>query len=159
MSIALVLPAGVAHAKPWKKWAPDPLDSDSSYAAFLARPSDSLTAAQLSWLAVQRDWRAQREAESGSPSPASITDSGHWHPHPARRTDARFAALASRPYEALADSERAWLVSENTAQQVARSSQGRSSGGAGLLLVGLLIGALAGTWLIAQAMSQSPYTI
>jgi hypothetical protein len=27
------------------------------------------------------------------------------------------------------------------------------------LLVGLLIGALAGTWLIAQAMSQAPYTI
>jgi len=83
--------AGVAHAKAWKKWAPGPLASDSTYAAFLARPSDSLTAAQLSWLAVQRDWRAQRDAEETSYSSRSITESGR--PHPVRPGDKRFAAL------------------------------------------------------------------
>ena len=112
-SVAVALLAGVVHATPWKKLAPGQLALDSTYAMFLARPSDSLSAAQLSWLAVQRDWRAQRDAETESSSPMSITDTGLGHPHPTRRSDARFARLVSRPYEGLADTDRAWVVAEN----------------------------------------------
>jgi hypothetical protein len=154
-TVALALFAGVVHAKPWKKWAPDPLASDSTYAKFLARPSDSLTAAQLSWLAVQRDWRAQRDAEAEPWSPTSITSTGHGGPHPARHTDARFAALASQPYEALADTDRAWLVAENTAQQVARESQRGSSGVVGGLILLALVAAAAVGVAYAYGMSHS----
>jgi hypothetical protein len=154
-AVALALLAGVVQAKSWKQWAPDPLASDSTYARFLARPSDSLTAAQLTWLAVQRDWRAQREAETEPWSPTSITSTGRGGPHPARHADARFAALASQPYEALADTDRAWLVAENTAQQVARESQRRSEGVAGGLILFALV-MVAGMGLaIAYGMSHS----
>lgn len=152
-AVALALLAGVVQAKTWKQWAPDPLASDSTYAKFLARPSDSLTAAQLSWLAVQRDWRAQRDAEVEPWSPTSITTTGRGGPHPGRHTDARFAALASQPYEALADTDRAWLVAENTAQQVARESQRGSRGvGIGLILLALVAVASLG---IAYAYGMS----
>lgn len=156
-SVAVALLAGVVHAKPWKQWAPGSLASDSTYAMFLARPSDSLSAAQLSWLAVQRDWRAQRDAERESYSPTSITDTGQGHPHPVRRSDARFAALVSQPYEALTDMDRAWLVSENTAQQVARGSQRDASGVGGIVILAALVGALAATLLFAHAISQSTW--
>lgn len=152
-SLAVALFAGVVDAKPWRMWAPGSLASDSTYAAFLARPSDSLTAAQLTWLAVQRNWRAQRDAETESSSPMSITETGH--PHVTRRTDARFAALVSQPYEALTDTDRAWLVAENTAQQVALASQGRSGGVMGGMILGALVGALAGMSAIAYAIFHS----
>ena len=156
-SVAVVLLAGVVHAKRWKEWAPGPLASDSTYAMFLARPSDSLSAAQLSWLAVQRDWRAQRDSEIESSSSMSITETGH--PHLTRRTDERFAALVSQPYEALADTDRAWLVAENTAHQVARASQGGASGVIGGALVGALVGFLAGAALLAYAISHSKWPL
>src|SRR5580765_1749849 len=158
-AVALALLAGGVQAKSWKQWAPDPLASDSTYARFLARPADSLTAAQLSWLAVQRDWRAQREAEAEPWSPTSITSTGRGGPHPGRHTDARFAALASQPYEALSDTDRAWLVAENTAQQVARESQRESMGVAGgLILLALGVAAAVGV-AYAYGISHSSYPL
>src|SRR5204863_181411 len=74
--VGLGLLPDVAHAKTWRQWVPGPMASDSSYAAFLAQPSDSLTAVQLMWLAVQRDWRTERDLESDSPSKPSITETG-----------------------------------------------------------------------------------
>jgi hypothetical protein len=157
-AIAVALLAGVAHAKPWAKWAPAPLASDSTYAALLARPADSLSASRLLWLAVQRDWRAQRDEEA-NPTPSdrhSITSppARSAHPHIARRTDARFAALASRPYPALADSELAWLISENAAQIAKREAPSANGVGAGIFF-GLLAGAGLAYWAIASALSHS----
>jgi hypothetical protein len=152
-SVAVALLAGVAHAKPWKKWAPGPLDSDSTYAVFLTRPSDSLTAAQLSWLAVQRDWRAQRDAEAEPPS-MSITD-----PRPQHRSrpgDRRFAALVSRPYEALADSDRAWLVAENAAQRVARESHGRAGGVIVISFLTVIVGIVVAIVVVATSATARP---
>lgn len=120
--VVFELVASVAHAKQWSKWAPDPLASDSAYKVLSARPLDSLSVAESSWVAVQRDWRAQRQAET----PSSSIKVKH-SPHPARRGDERFAALASQPYSALADTDRAWLVAENEAQRTARESQKRDS--------------------------------
>jgi hypothetical protein len=149
----VALLTGVADAKPWAKWAPAPLASDSTYAAMLARPADSLTASQLMWLAVQRDWRAQRDEEAQSA--AAYTEFGRWHR--ARRTDARFAALVSRPYAALADSERAWLVAESAAQRADRGSQpgAKSSAVVGIVLLAGLAGALAAYWLLASAFGHA----
>jgi hypothetical protein len=144
----------LADAKQWRKWAPGPLPSDSTYAAFLARPSDSLTAAQLTWLAVQRDWRLERDLELDSPSALSITDTGR-PLHVARRTDARFAALVSRPYAALSDAERAWLVTENTAQQVSRQSQSTASSAGGIAALALIVGLLAGASILAYGISHA----
>ncbi len=140
--------APVAHAKPWAKWAKAPLASDSSYLALSSRPSDSLTASQLMWVAVQRDWRAQR----GDEALAARTrgDSGAYHP--ARGTDKRFAALASRPYAALADEEREWLVAENQLQRLERD--GSSDSGVGGILVAAILGAIGGLLLVAYAVSK-----
>ena len=154
-AVVLALLTGVADAKPWRKWAPGPLASDSSYAALLARPSDSLTAGQLTWLAVQRDWRTQRDAESTTSSSASITETGR--PHLARRSDKRFTALVARPYAALADTDRAWLVAENAAQQVARESQGGSSSAIGVLLMAAIVGVLAAAVVAAYVISHTYY--
>jgi hypothetical protein len=139
---------GVAQAKPWAKLAPAPLASDSSYAAMSARRADSLSASELTWLWVQRDWRAQRELETRPWEARAISSVGVYAgapgaPHPARREDARFARLASQPYEALTDSERAWLVEENAAQRVAREDQGGASAG-GWVALGLLAGFVGG---------------
>ncbi len=153
--VAFALLTDVANAKPWRKWAPGPLASDSSYAALLARPSDSLTAAQLTWLAVQRDWRTQRDAESTTSSSASITETGR--PHLARRSDKRFTALVARPYAALADTDRAWLVAENAAQQVARESEGGSAGAIGILLMAAIVGVLAAAVVTAYVISHTYY--
>ena len=138
--VVVALLTGVAHAGLWRKWAPDPLASDSTYRAMLARPADSLSAAESSWIAVQRDWRAQRDAEA----PSSSISVQH-RPHPVRPGDERFAALASRPYAALADSERAWLVAENAAQRIARESQGGAKLGTGakITLWAVAVGAVA----------------
>jgi hypothetical protein len=155
-SLALALIAGGALAKPWKQLAPSPLASDSSYAAFLAQPSDSLTAAQLSWLAVQRDWRVQREAEHTWSSSRSITDSRHGPEHRARRSDARFAALASQPYVALPDSDRAWLVAESAAQLASRESLERSQV-FGLVTFGVLVGVLIGAVLWSGGVFYPQY--
>jgi hypothetical protein len=154
VAVGLGLLACVAHAKTWRKWAPGPLASDSSYAAFLAQPSDSLTAVQLMWLAVQRDWRTERDLESDSPSTLSITETGRPR-HVARRTDARFAALVAQPYGALSEAELAWLVAENTAQQVARQSQSSASNAGGVAFVALVVGVLAGISLIGYGLSHA----
>ncbi len=147
--MALVSLAGVAGAKPWDKLAPAPLGSDSSYAALSARPADSLSASQLTWLWVQRDWRAQRELETRPLEARTISSVGIYAgapgaPHPPRRADARFARLASLPYEALTDGERAWLVEENAAQRAARENEGDGSAVAGGVALGLLAGFVGG---------------
>lgn len=134
-AIGLALVAGTAHAEDWETWAPAPLVSDSSYAALQARPPDSLSAGQVQWLAVQRDWRMQRDMEAKWSGDTQL--SREWH-HRARRTDERFAALASKPYGALTGSERAWLVEESAAQ---RSDQLTPRGGVnplGLVLLGFV---------------------
>jgi hypothetical protein len=148
----------MVHSKPWAKWSPDPLASDSAFATLSATSMDSLSASELSWLAVQRDWRAQRDEESRVS--ASITRS--WHPHHARLADARFAELASRPYAALADSERAWLVAESAAQRGDLTSrpvnESSSSSVVGLVLLSALAGALLAIWLIAYSIGHT-YTL
>jgi hypothetical protein len=123
----------------------------------LARPSDSLTASQLSWLAVQRDWRAQRDEEAlPSTGLSSLTPPVREseHPHFVRRSDARFAALASRPYAALADSERAWLVAENAAQLVERGAPSAGGGVVGVILLAGVVGAAMAYWVISSAFSH-----
>jgi hypothetical protein len=157
-SIAVALLSDAAQAKPWKELAPSPLASDSTYAAFLAQPSDSLTAAQLSWLAVQRDWRLQREVEHTWSSSSSITVSRHGSEHYERRTDVRFAALASQPYAALPDTDRAWLVAENAAQRVARESPERSGELLAVAIVAAIGGAIAATLLLAYGFNHSNTT-
>lgn len=80
----------------------------------------------------------------------------HRSPHVARRTDARFASLASQPYEALADSERVWLVAESAAQVAMREAGvGQGNRGGGALVVGLLVGVVGGALLIGYAFSQA----
>lgn len=150
--------AGVAQAKPWAKLAPAPLGSDSSYTAMSARPADSLSASELTWLWVQRDWRAQRELETRPLEARSISSVGIYDgtpgaPHPPRREDARFARLASLPYEALTDGERAWLVEENAAQRVAREDEG-GSGAVGWVGLGLVAGFIGGLAAFAYMLGQ-----
>jgi len=106
------------------------------------------------WLAVQRDWRTERDLESDSPSTLSITETGRPR-HVARRTDARFAALVAQPYGALSEAERAWLVAENTAQQVARQSQSSASTAGGVAFVAVVVGVLAGISLIGYGLSHA----
>ncbi len=139
----------IAHAKPWAKLAPAPLASDSSFLALSARPSDSLTASQLLWVAVQRDWRAQRDEEALAVRTRG--DSGGVHE--ARSSDKRFAALASRPYAQLTDTEREWLVAENQMQRTRREEPDGSSA-VGLLLLGGIAGAVVAVLLIAHAVGN-----
>ena len=140
-AVTMALLTGMAHAKPWAEWAPDPLASDSAYAALSALPPDLLSAGELSWLAVQRDWRTQRTEEKRSAG--SITQS--WHPHRVRLADERFAALASRHYAALADTELAWLVAENRAQHWDRGpTHIERRSGAGTIFLAAIAGGLAG---------------
>jgi hypothetical protein len=148
--VLLAVAAAPASAKPWKKWAPAPLASDSSFAAMQGRSLDSLSAMQYKWLEVQRDWRGDREAEGRRPVwPDELYE------HRARRTDKRFAELASKPYEALADSEKTWLVAENAAQREARESVGSAAGIFGGVLVGAVLGAIAGVAILAAALAHS----
>lgn len=128
----VALLAGNAHAKPWSKWAPSPLASDSSYAALSARPADSLGIDEFAWVEVQRDWRAQRNAEISGASRSSLTNYGR--PHHVRSSDGRFAVLLSQPYEALTAPELAWLIAENGARQ--RGESGPGLGGI-LLVIGI----------------------
>lgn len=142
--ITLMTVASAADAKPWRKWAPAPLASDSSYAALVTRPAAELSPAEASWLALQRDWRAQRDAEDRG----SYGISEPWRPRHERPTDKRFASLAARHYAALADSERAWLVAENAAQQADRAAAEKGSASTGsktvtYVLIALAAGALA----------------
>ncbi len=134
-AIGLALLAGTALAENWETWAPAPLASDSSYAALKARPADSLSAGQIQWLAVQRDWRVQRDSEAKWSGDTQL--SREWH-HRARRTDERFAALASKPYEALTDSERAWLVEESAAQRSDQLTPRVGVNPLGLVLLGFV---------------------
>ena len=148
--VVAVLLAADAQAKPWSKWAPNPLASDSAFAAMSAQSTESLSAAEISWLEVQRDWRAQRREESRST--ASITEP--FNAHHVRRSDAHFAELASRPYAALADSERTWLIAESAAQHAdhVQVTPARSSHTAGLMLLSLIVGALGA----ATALNHPP---
>ena len=151
-TLALVLVSGVAQAKPWARWAPNPLASDSSFAAFSARPADSLNAGERAWLEVQHDWREQRSLEAQTPG--SITST--WRTHPSRRTDTRFAALASRPYTGLSDSERAWLIGENAAQRAAREAtlDAGASHVLGTVVLASILGAVAGYFIIAYGVTH-----
>ena len=154
-ALAVVALAGSAEARSWAKWAPDPLGSDSSYGALSARPADSLTALQLAWVAAQKDWRLQRSSEVGDARTRSSITSP-WSAHVARRTDERFARLASQPYESLADSERVWLVAESAAQIAVREAgMGQGNRGGGALVVGLLVGVVGGALAIGYAFSQA----
>jgi hypothetical protein len=146
----LAVAAAPASAKPWKKWAPAPLASDSSFAAMQARPLDSLSAMQYKWLEVQRDWRGDREAEG-----RKRVWPDELYEHRARRTDKRFAELASKPYEALADSEKTWLVAENAAQREVREAVGSAAGIVGGVLVGALVGVIAGVAIFLGALKHA----
>lgn len=146
-ALTLASIAGVAQAKPWTTWAtlaPGPLASDSSYAAFSALPEDSLSTGEFSWLGVQRDWRRQRRSEARGEAPGlASTVTGVGNPHRDRASDKRFAKLASRPYAALSESDRAWLIVENAAHNEA---SGISTGGkvvGAVLIAGILGAALA----------------
>lgn len=153
LSVASVV--SPAQAKRWATLAPDPLASESSFVAMCARPADSLTALQLAWVAAQRDWRLQRssEARAGGMG-SSIT--APWSPHIRRRNDARFARLASQPYEALTDSERVWLMAESSAQIAMREAGvGQGNRGGGALVVGLLIGVVGGVLMLGHAIDQA----
>lgn len=147
-----MLAAAPVEAKRWSKWAPDPLGSEESYLRLSSRPSDSLTASQLGWVAVQRDWREQRHQEdlSDASHAASITET--WSAHTPRRSDRQFARLASLPYERLTDRQRAWLVAEHQAQVAMR--EGLADGGpgseAGLLILIALGGLVAGALLMGN---------
>ena len=108
--------------------------------------------AESSWLAVQRDWRAQREAEA----PSSSLSKTKPRAHPKRAGDERFAALASRPYAALADSELTWLVAENEAQRRARESQ-RGANPASVTGI-VLFGVLAAMFVTLIIVGSSDWT-
>lgn len=146
-ALTLASIAGVAQAKPWTTWAtlaPDPLASDSSYAALSALPEDSLSTSEFSWLAMQRDWRRQRRDETRFDTPqaaSTVTEAGIRHLE--RPTDKRFAKLAAQPYGALNESERSWLVVENAVHNAdAGTSTGERVVG-GILIAGLLGAVLA----------------
>ncbi len=149
--VGLGLCAGVAHARAWAKWAPEPLASDSAYAALGARVADSLDVGQLGWVEVQRDWRRQRREES-QPFVGGITGGREHHGRP---DDGRFAALAARPYTALSASERAWLVIESSEQRQQRAREGQT--GTTVVLVVLAVGAgvVVGALLMAHAINES----
>jgi hypothetical protein len=94
-------------------------------------------------------------ATSTSTSRTSITEGGYTH-H-ARSGDKRFAALAAQPYAALADTDRAWLVSEHAAQTAARESQSGGSGSFGILALILVVAGIAAIAAAAFASSfQNP---
>jgi hypothetical protein len=153
-ALALALLAGVAQAKPWEGWAPAPLASDSAYAALSALPTDYFAPDVRDWLAVQRDWRAQRIEVAGR----SATFITAYHPQPARPADERCAALASLPYAALADGERTWLVAEDAAQRKDRrlpEGTEKSSAVVGIAMVALLVGFLAGLAAFAYALGHT----
>lgn len=148
--LALALFASPLHAKAWVKWAPAPLASDSAYVALAARPPDSLSTPEYAWVEVQREWRSQRLGEQDGPT-HGITASGL--EHMSRPSDGRFAKLASQPYAALSESERAWLVTENAAQRAARSGPGATGLMAFVALV-LALGAVGALWGIGSALNH-----
>jgi hypothetical protein len=134
--VLLVSLAGSALAKPWTTLAPSPLASDSSYAALSALPADSLDTNQFGWVAMQRDWRAQRLSEEVG-SFRGIASTGF--AHIARAGDARFAKLASKPYAEVTDGERTWLIVENAAQRSDRANPPGNT--AGVVVFSALLGA------------------
>ncbi len=137
----LVWGASEASATPWRVMAPDPLASDSSYAALSARPADSLSAGELSWLLVQRDWRKQRSDEQRGGG-SGITDASI--AHRPRGTDRQFAQLASLPFHALSGSDLTWLVAESQAQRSSGPTTAETgSNVVGVVLVAAVVGVLA----------------
>ena len=149
LPLLLVLSAPASHARSWAEWGPDSLASDDSFLMLSARPSDSLTASQLMWVAVQRDWRKQRDEEAL----AKRTQGNSGRFHSSRRTDERFAALASRPYEALTDDERAWLVAENQLQRAGRE-ESNGSHVVGVVLIGAAVAAGVAILVVGSAFNQ-----
>ncbi len=145
VALALALLAPPAHAKSWAKWAPSPLASDSSYAALAARPADSLDTRAFAWVQVQREWRAQRDAEVGDAG-SGITGFERVEHRP-RSSDGRFAALAARPYAELTDVEVSWLALESAAQRQGRSEARQSWLGVLVLSTGILALLILGTTL------------
>ena len=141
-TLVLVMGARDAEATPWRVLAPNPLASDSSYAVLSAQPSDSLTTHEISWLLIQRNWRAQR-AEELRGGTSGISES--WSPHHARFTDEHFAQLASLPFSALSESDLAWLVTESQAQRAQAPTPAANSGSEvmGVVLVAAVVGSLA----------------
>lgn len=154
---AVALVAGTACAKPWAKWAPGPLDSDSSFAALHGKPPDSLSAAEVTWLSVQRYWRTQRAEEAEEELPSSVTSSvtASGHKHRTRPGDERFARLASRPFASLGDRELAWLVTESAAQHESReaASAGRARSAVGVVLLMAVAGVIGTAWALGSALS------
>ncbi len=147
VALAQALLAPPSHAKSWAKWAPSPLGSDSSYAALAARPADSLDTRAFAWMQVQRDWRAQRDAEAGRGGGSSLTGFDRVA-HRSRPSDGRFAALASKPYVELSDVEVSWLVAENAAQHQGVTESRQTV--MGLLLFGTMILAAVGAWTLYE---------
>lgn len=139
VAVILATAVGVAHAKPWAKLVRETTGSDSTYAAFSARPMDSLSTDEAAWADVQRDWRWQRDQEKRSSS--SITEA--WRPRRVRPTDERFAELASRSFTALTAGDRDWLVTESSAQRADRVAADRAAAAAGSQVAGVLLVAVA----------------
>ena len=139
---SLALFTCVAQAKPWAKWAPSPLASDSAYEALAARPPDSLSTSEFAWVELQRDWRGQRNAEINGGASSSITEFALAH-HP-RPGDRRFAELASRPYASLTNPEFAWLVAESGVQQAREDS--RPNAVLVVLGFGVMVASVLGVW-------------
>jgi len=136
---ALALLAGAAPAKTWQEWAPAPLAADSSYAELSSRPDGLLAPRERQWVAVQRNWREWRRREA-HPWGTGITELSR---HVERPGDARFAALASRPFAAVGDADLAWLVSENAAQRKANGevAPSEASKWVGVTVLSAIVGA------------------
>jgi len=145
----LVTCASVAHAKTWAKWAPAPLASDSAYAALAVKPADSLTAGQLAWLGVQREWRRERDEEAMFSTSRDV-DAGRLHG--VRKSDERFAALAAQPYASLTAGDLAWLISDSAARRQDRHDSGRT---AAAVIIAVSLGALVTLVLIGAAFGEA----
>ncbi len=151
---AMTCLAGAAEAKPWAKWAPAPLASDSAYAALSARPADSLSVSELAWVTLQRDWRAQRDAEARGVSQASLSSDAILVHHP-RRTDPQFAGLMSRPYASLSVDERTWLLLEGAAQRADRQRSSGATAAVGFATLAAIVGVVAGMALGIAAFAHA----
>lgn len=149
VTVALVtLSAGSSEARGRRHEPPPPLPSDSSFAAFCETAPDSLDTGQYAWLEIQRTWRAGRGDDVMRHSSAALTED--WHPHRKRGTDARFDALLARPYDSLTDTDKSWLIAEDSER---RQDSGSGSG------AGVLIGlaALAGVAYLYASIYSSPW--
>src|SRR5205823_13229381 len=97
----------------------------------------------------------------GEESATAATIAESWHPHHPRRTDGRFAQLASQPYSTLTDTDRAWLVAENAAQHngtgTVPADADHASTMVGVIILGALLGFLVGVVAFAYALSHTEW--